>query len=98
MLFFMEIDKQLLLHVAEVARINLTESEIKEFLPQLKEIIKAFSEIQEVNTEGIGPSFHPIELKNSLREDIPKLSLTNEEALSNTKHKKDGYFKGPRIL
>jgi aspartyl-tRNA(Asn)/glutamyl-tRNA(Gln) amidotransferase subunit C len=98
MLFTMEIDRALIEHVAELARINLTESEIKEFLPQLKEIIKAFSEIQEVNTDNVEPSFHPIQLKNALREDIPKESQTNGLALRNTKHKKDGYFKGPKIL
>jgi aspartyl-tRNA(Asn)/glutamyl-tRNA(Gln) amidotransferase subunit C len=98
MLFTMEIDRALIQHVAEVARINLTESEIKELLPQLKEIIKAFSEIQEVNTDNTEPSFHPIQLKNALREDRPKESLTNELALRNTKHKRDGYFKGPKIL
>jgi aspartyl-tRNA(Asn)/glutamyl-tRNA(Gln) amidotransferase subunit C len=98
MLFIMEIDRALIQHVAEVARINLTESEIKEFLPQLKEIIKAFSEIQEVNTDNVEPSFHPIKLNNALREDKPKESLTNELALRNTKHKKEGYFKGPKIL
>jgi aspartyl-tRNA(Asn)/glutamyl-tRNA(Gln) amidotransferase subunit C len=98
MLFSMEIDRTLIQHVAEVARINLSEPEIKEFLPQLKEIIKAFSEIQEVNTDNTEPSFHPIELKNALREDTPKKGLSNEEALRNTKHRKDGYFKGPKIL
>jgi aspartyl-tRNA(Asn)/glutamyl-tRNA(Gln) amidotransferase subunit C len=94
----MEVDKKLITHVAEVARLNLTEAEIKEFLPQLKEIIKAFSEIQEVNTDNTRPSYHPIELKNALREDNPKPGLSNEEALRNTLHKKEGYFKGPRIL
>ena len=70
----------------------------KKFLPQLKEIIKAFSEIQEVNTDNTEPSFHPIELKNVWRDDNPKISFDNEVALKNTQHKKDGYFKGPKIL
>ncbi len=94
----MEVDKSLITHVAEVARLNLTEQEIKELLPQLKEIIKAFSEIQEINTDNTEPSFHPIELKNAQREDKAKASLSNESALRNTRHKKDGYFKGPKIL
>jgi len=37
-------------------------------------------------------------LKNVFREDIPWKSLSNEEALKNAPHKKDGYFKAPRIL
>ena len=42
---------------------------------------------------------HPIKgLKNVFREDVPWESLSNEEALKNAKHTKDGHFKAPRIL
>lgn len=94
----MEVDRKLIEHVADVARLKLTEAEIREFLPQLKEILGAFSQIQEVDTENIEPSLHSVQLKNTAREDIPREPLSNEEALMNTKHKKDGYFKGPRVL
>jgi len=44
-------------------------------------------------------STHPIKgLKNVFREDIPWKSLSNEEALKNAKHTKDGYFKASRVL
>jgi aspartyl-tRNA(Asn)/glutamyl-tRNA(Gln) amidotransferase subunit C len=92
-----KIDKALIRHVADVSRLKLTEKEIEEFLPQLKEILDTFSEIQKVDTEGTKPSYHPVELKNRTREDIPWKPLSNEEALKNTTHKKDGYFMGPRI-
>ncbi len=94
----MKIDKDLIRHVAEVARLELTDAEIKEFLPQLKDILETFSQIQKVDTANIKPSFHPIELNGAMREDVPKESLSNEAALKNTVHKKDGYFKGPRII
>jgi len=94
----MEIDKKLLQHVAEVARLKLTEEEIKKFLPQLEEALEFFSKLQEVNTDGIKPNFQPIELKNVMRDDIEKKCLTQDEALSLTEHKKDGYFKGPRAI
>ncbi len=94
----MKIDKELIKHVAEVARLNLTGKEIEEFLPQLKEILNAFSEIQKADTSNIKASYHPIELRNSLREDIPKKPISNETALENTKHQKEGYLKGPRII
>ena len=94
----MKIDRELIKHVADVARLNLTEAEMKELLPQLKEILNAFSDIQEVNTNSTEPSFHPIELKNAMREDIPKESLNNDDALKNTSHKSEGYFKGPKII
>lgn len=94
----MNVDYDLLKHVAAVSRIELTDAELKEFLPQLKEILNAFSEIQKVDTKNTLPSYHPVELKNHTREDKPGKCLTNEEALKNTEHKKDGYFKGPRVI
>ena len=94
----MEIDKKLIEHVADISRLKLTEQEIKEFLPQLKEILNAFQELQKVDTKNIGPSYHPVELKNSMRDDFPRQSLSNKEALKNSAHTKDGYFKGPKII
>ena len=78
--------------------IKSIEKEIKEFLPQMKEILAAFSEISRVDTKSVAPSFHPVEIKNALREDIPGECLSNEDALKNAGHKAEGYFKGPRIV
>ncbi|MFH0875276.1 MAG: Asp-tRNA(Asn)/Glu-tRNA(Gln) amidotransferase subunit GatC [archaeon] len=94
----MQIDETLVRHVGKTARLDLTQSEIKEFLPQLKEIITSFSEISAINTEGVSPSFHVPQIKNAVREDMPADSLPNMVALKNTNHKKDGYFTGPRII
>ena len=94
----MDIDRKLLERVAETARLKLTEKEIEKFLPQLREALEFFSQLQEVNTEGVKPSFQPVELKNVMREDKEKQCLTQDEALSLTEHKKDGYFKGPRAV
>ncbi|MBI2667738.1 Asp-tRNA(Asn)/Glu-tRNA(Gln) amidotransferase subunit GatC [Candidatus Woesearchaeota archaeon] len=94
----MKVDQELIKKVAENARLNLSKKELDEFLPQFKEIIENFSKLDNLDTKNIKPSFQPIELNNVFRDDISKKSLTQEEALRNTKHKKDGYFKGPRII
>lgn len=94
----MKIDKELIEHVAGIARLKLTKEEIENFLPQLKEILDAFSKLDEVDVKDVKPSFQPIELKNVMREDKIEKCLTQEEALSLTEHKKDGYFKGPRAV
>src|SRR3989338_4460634 len=92
------VDRKLLEHVADVARLKLTEQEIKKFLPQLQEALEFFSKLEEVDTSNVKPSFQPVELKNVMREDIEKPCLSQDEALSLTEHKKDGYFKGPRAV
>ena len=94
----MEVDRKLLEHVAEVARLKLNEEEIKKFLPQLKEALEFFSKLNEINTDNVKPSFQPVELRNAMREDKEKECLSQDDALSLTEHKKDGYFKGPRAI
>lgn len=94
----MEVDKDMLKKVGEVARIKLTGNEIDRFIPQVKEILEYFSLLEEVDTENVKPSFQPIEIKNRLREDKAEKPLSQEEALANSKQNKDGYFKGPKAV
>jgi len=94
----MKLNKELIEKVAKIARLNLTPNEIKEFLPQLKEILQSFEKIKSAPTKNISPSFQPIEIKNITREDTIGTCLSQKEALSNTKHKQDDYFKGPKAL
>lgn len=93
-----EINKKLIEHVAEVARLKLTEKEKDKFVPELKEVIETFSRLDEVDTKDVDISLQPVEMKNVLREDSEEPCLKQEEALSLTEHKKDGYFKGPKAI
>jgi len=94
----MKIDQKLIEHVAGLARLKLTEKEVKKFLPQLKEVLESFSKLDEVNTKDVKENIQPIELKNVMREDKEEKCLSQEEALSQTGLKKDGYFKGPKAV
>ena len=94
----MEINDKLIENIAKISRLNLTKPEIKEFLPQLKEVLNNFSKLNELNVEKVKPSFQPVIVKNVLREDVVGKCLTQEEALKNSKHKKNGYFVGPRAI
>lgn len=92
------VDKALLQRVAKNARLNLTEKEIEILLPQFKQILEAFAKVSQVDVEGVKPAFHPIEVKNVYREDLVAPCLDNASALSNTRHKKNGFFKGPKVV
>jgi len=93
-----KVDEKLLLRVAANARLNLSKEEIKNFLPQLQEILKAFEKLDEIDVSNERPSFQPIKLNNVMREDKVEKCLSQEEALKNTKNKKDGYFMGPKVV
>jgi len=93
---YQRIDRELLEHIAEVSRLKLTDEELERFTEQLKVILDAFREIDEVDTEGVEPSFHPSELKDVLREDEAK--PWDWDPLGNSGHKEGKQFKGPRII
>ena len=93
-----EVNGELIEHVAELARLKLSEEEKEKFSKQLKDIIDVFSKIDKVDTKNVEAGLQPVELKNMLREDKEEKTFTQEEALSLSWHKKDGYFKGPRAV
>lgn len=94
----MNITPELVKKIALQARLNLSNEEIEKFVPQLKEILAAFSELDKVDTKDVQPSFHPVEIKNVSREDVVGKCLSQDDALSLTPHQRNGYFRGPKTL
>lgn len=91
--------KETIDHLSKLALIELSDEDKEELSDQLGEILNYFKKLNDLDTSNVKPTTHPIEgLKNVFREDIPWESLSNEEATKNSKHKKDGFFKAPRIL
>ena len=92
--------KKDVLHVAKLANLNLTDSEIAKFLPQLSSVVDFVSQLNEVDTEGIEPTAQVTGLENVTRADLVKTEncLTQEEALSGTDKTYNGYFKVKAIL
>lgn len=89
-----KINEETVKHVADLARLKLTASDLKKMQKDLNDILAAFKTLDEAPVAE--PSFQPIPMENVLREDAPEKCLSNEEALKNTKHKEKGFFKGPR--
>ena len=94
----MKIDKELIEKVAKNVRLKLTDSKIKSLVLEIKEILDLFSEIDKAPVSKLKPSFQPLEIRNIMREDKIESCLSQKEALQNTKHKQDGYFKGPKVI
>ena len=94
-----EFSKETIDYLSKLALLDLTEEEKEKLSKQLSDIILYFKKLNDLDTSDVKPTTHAIEgLKNVFREDIPWKSLSNEDALRNTEHKKNGYFKAPRIL
>lgn len=87
------------LHVAKLAKLDLTENEIKEFLPQLSNVIEHFSQMNKVDISGVEPTSQTTGLENVFRGDeIKESTVTQDTALSGTDKTHNGYFKVPAIL
>jgi len=79
-------------HVAELARVDLTEEEINAFTTQFADILAYFDALDEVPAVK-----HEPELVNVMRRDEVTGSLDQSEALQNAPETEDGQFKGPRV-
>lgn len=85
-------------HVAKLANLPLSEDEEKKFEKQLVETLRFIEGLNEIDTNNIEPTDHVTGQENVLREDAATPSLSQEEALSNTKSKHNGMFKVKAVL
>lgn len=94
----MDITPELVKKVAQNARLNLKEDEIKKFAAEMNDILANFQKLSHADTDGVTPSFHPIPVKNIARPDEPGACANREDALALAHHKTDQHFKGPKVL
>jgi aspartyl-tRNA(Asn)/glutamyl-tRNA(Gln) amidotransferase subunit C len=92
------ISKDQVKHVAHLARLAVTDEEAELLTEQLDKIIGFAEELNELDTDNVEPTTHVLELKNILREDEVRNSVSVDEAMKNAPAQKDGQFKVPNIL
>jgi len=93
------IDKKTVKHVAHLARLSLNEKELGLYSTQLASILSYIGKLNEVNTEGVAPTSHPLSsLKNVFRKDVLKKSLEADDALKNAPSREADFFKVPQII
>jgi aspartyl-tRNA(Asn)/glutamyl-tRNA(Gln) amidotransferase subunit C len=84
-------------HVARLARLDLTEEEVDLFTAQLRTVLDHASDVASLDLSDLEPSSHPIALENVLRADEPRPSLNREEVLAVAPAVEDHRFRVPRI-
>lgn len=84
--------------VALLSRLAFDEAEIEEMQSSMSSILSYMDELGQYDTADVEPTVHAVEQYNVMREDVPRASFTNEEALANAPDKEDGYFKVPKIM
>jgi aspartyl-tRNA(Asn)/glutamyl-tRNA(Gln) amidotransferase subunit C len=89
------ITKEEVLHVARLARLELTESEVAKFQEQLSDILEAVSKVSELDLTDVPPTAHPLEIANTWAEDEPHESLALDEVFANAPDRDDDHFRVP---
>ena len=95
---FVLITKDEVLHIANIAKLKISDEEMDPFMEKFNQIIKFAEKIKEVDTENVEPLYQVNEDTYGLKYDEENQILTREEALQNTKEQKYGYFKILKVL
>lgn len=93
-----EITTEQVAHLANLARIALTQDEIAHLTTELDSIVDNIAKVQQVATPDVPATSHPIPLENVYRDDVVGNTLTLEQALQNAPESADGRFKVSAIL
>jgi len=84
--------------VASLARIALSDEELRRYGEQLGAILEHAERVQQLPTEGIPPTSHPVPMTNAFRDDVVTGSLPAEDVLAGAPDTEDGYFRVPPVL
>jgi aspartyl-tRNA(Asn)/glutamyl-tRNA(Gln) amidotransferase subunit C len=89
------IDRSEVLHVARLARLELTEEEVQRMAGELSKVLDYIDKISELDLENVPPTTHVVEVTGALRADEPRPSLSREEVLASAPAVADDGFEVP---
>lgn len=95
----MDIKREDILHLADLSNFSLSEDEINSLKKDLQDIIKYISQLDELDTKDVEPTYQVFEMENVWREDeIKPQDASREQLLALTKEQKDYQIKVPKVL
>ncbi|MDD5087712.1 MAG: Asp-tRNA(Asn)/Glu-tRNA(Gln) amidotransferase subunit GatC [bacterium] len=94
----MPVTKEDIRRTAHLARLHLSEAELDSMTETLSRVFDDIDQLHEVDTEGVQPLHHVLDLRNVLEEDIPRPCFTREEALGNAPDRTEEFFRLPRVV
>jgi len=94
----MPISREEVEKVAALSRIRLAPDEVDRLASQLSSILAYVGKLSDLDTEAVEPLAHAVPLRNVLRKDEPRMSLSPEEAVGGAADAADGFFRVPRVL
>ncbi len=94
----MPLSREDVLHVARLARIALSDDEVERFQTQLSDILDHFDVLRQIDTEGVPPTAHTLDLVNVERDDEVRPSMPVEDVLRNAPAREGDLFRVRAVL
>lgn len=94
----MKITDEIVDHIAHLARLEFIGEEKVAIKSDLEKIIGFMGQLNEVDTSNVEPLIFMSDEVNRLREDVPRITISHEEALRNAPKKDSDYFRIPKVL
>lgn len=94
----MKINRDEVIHVADLARLEVDEALIDKFAEQLGTILEYVDTLKSVQTKGVSPTSHAISMTNAFRKDDEIQGFDRDSILSNAPEKSDGDFIVPKVV
>ncbi len=94
----MKLSREEVLHIAALAKIEVTDEDVEKFREQLSNILENFEVLEKINTNGVPATAQPNALQNVIMNDKVRPSLSPEEVISNAPQREDNFFKVKIVL
>ena len=94
----MKLSKQEVEHVAQLARLAVTEDEKERYSLQLSAILTYVEKLKELDTSKVEPTSHVLAMQNVMRGDEVRPGLSIEKGLANAPDRENGFFRVPKII
>ncbi len=89
------LDRDQVLHVARLARLELTDDEVERMASELSKVLDHIEKIRELDLDGVPPTSHVVDVTGAVRSDEPKPSLPHDVALASAPEPLEGGFGVP---
>ncbi|HEY4557710.1 MAG TPA: Asp-tRNA(Asn)/Glu-tRNA(Gln) amidotransferase subunit GatC [Enteractinococcus sp.] len=93
-----DLTRDQIVHLAQLAHLDLTEAELDRVAGELDVILNSVARVREIASDDVPATSHPIALSNVFRDDVIRGVLSQDEALACAPDAEDGQFKVPAIL
>lgn len=94
----MPVTKEDIIRTARLARLSLSPEQLESMTETLGKVFQYIDQLHEVDTTGVAPLHHVLEVFNVMDPDVPRPCLSREEALANAPDRTEEYFRLPRVI